>query len=148
MLPDLSITTLPCVGPMTDFPSSPSPQPGTVSKVIKPQPILTGWAFSAAKTGKTVPNTTAKAMENNRLFMLWIPVCWLAGIARLFYQVPGIRQLPAVFSTPRPRSNNILDGLSGKHEMADRLKAMSQTRVRPLVLQLQHLYCELQDSSE
>ena len=33
--------------PQGGLPSGRSPQPGTVSKVISPQPIRTGWAFSA-----------------------------------------------------------------------------------------------------
>src|SRR5437899_6034893 len=62
---------------MTDFPSSPSPQPGTVSKVITPQPIRTGLAF-AENTGRARPNTMAKATASERLFMLGIPCCCLA----------------------------------------------------------------------
>src|SRR4051812_19065268 len=73
MLPSLSTTTLPWHGPITDFPSGPRPQPGTVSNVIRPPPIRTGWALSPAETGRATPKRRAKATEVGRFFMTWIP---------------------------------------------------------------------------
>ena len=61
MLPSLSTTTLPWLGPITDLPSGPRPQPGTVSNVISPQPIRTGPGVSAARTDSVRQRTTARA---------------------------------------------------------------------------------------
>src|SRR4051812_39771310 len=68
MLPSLSTTTLPWHGPITDFPSGPRPQPGTVSNVMRPHPIGTGWALSAARDGWASPRTRARATEVERIF--------------------------------------------------------------------------------
>ena len=73
MLPALSITTAPWVGPRTDFPSGLSPQPGTVSKVINPQPIRTGWVFSAAEIGSAMLSTIVIVMQIEQFLMIWTP---------------------------------------------------------------------------
>src|SRR6476646_7417870 len=68
MLPSLSTTTLPWHGPITDFPSEPRPQPGTVSNVIRPHPIRTGWALSAARAGSESARRRVRATELERYF--------------------------------------------------------------------------------
>src|SRR4051794_22335122 len=69
MLPSLSTTTLPWHGPITDLPSGPRPQPGTVSNVMRPHPIRTGSVFSAASAGRAAnPRARVKASKVERFF--------------------------------------------------------------------------------
>src|SRR3954464_1006637 len=68
MLPSVSTTTLPGHGPITDLPSGPRPQPGTVSNVIRPHPIRTGWGVSAATVGRARPKTRTRATEVEWVF--------------------------------------------------------------------------------
>ncbi len=56
MLPSLSTTTLPWHGPIVGLAVGARPQPGTVSNVITPLPILTGAVSSAEKAQGASPN--------------------------------------------------------------------------------------------
>src|SRR5438445_7540133 len=80
MLPSLPTTTLPWHGPITDFPSGPRPQPGTVSNVIRPHPIRTGCVLSDARAGRASPKTRAKATEVERFFTNRTPA-WVGVVA-------------------------------------------------------------------
>src|SRR4051794_34370682 len=75
MLPSLSTTTLPWQGPMTDLPSEPRAQPGTVSKVMIPQPIRTGAGVSAARSGAVRQNARATALARERFITIVTPDC-------------------------------------------------------------------------
>src|SRR3954449_3971782 len=75
MLPSLSTTTPPWHGPIADLPSGASPQPGTVSNVIRPLPIRTGGVVSPARTGRASPSPRMRteAIEVERLFTVGAP---------------------------------------------------------------------------
>src|SRR5215469_14220708 len=80
MLPSLPTTTPPWQGPIADLPSAPSPQPGTVSNVITPDPIRAGCGVSAARPDEASPNIRAKATNIERFFMAWSSHCF-GGVA-------------------------------------------------------------------
>src|SRR4051812_10328931 len=80
MVPSLPTATPPWHGPIADFPSGPRPQPGTVSNVIRPHPIRTGWGVSAASAGRASPKTRANAKEVERIFTGRSPG-WVDGVA-------------------------------------------------------------------
>src|SRR5579871_6122078 len=118
MLPSWSTTTLPWHGPITDFPSGPRPQPGTVSKVIRPHPIRTGGVSSAARAGRASPRTRANAKEVERFFTnrapagvgwdfrglveadtLWKRHAWIDHIQ----EIHSLTGLPRIRRGPLPR---------------------------------------------
>ena len=62
----------PWVGPRAERPSGRSPQPGTVSNVISPQPMRTGATFSAANAGTVQRATTAATIRKPRVMRTFL----------------------------------------------------------------------------
>src|SRR3977135_1913617 len=101
MLPALSTTTEPCVGPRADLPSGRSPQPGTVSNVMAPQPMRTDLAGSAEWTG-SVESAIETIPIDKQLFMMWTPGCYAKGEIQSIRTDISIMSLAVQFN-PRGR---------------------------------------------
>src|SRR5262245_11136553 len=73
------MTTEPWHGPSADFPSGSSPQPGTVSNVICPQPIRTGLGFSS-KTNGAAATSNVRQTQGTHFFTDGLLYLDLVGI--------------------------------------------------------------------